>query len=231
MNKHEKARRGSLLAFSDQDVYYAFWIASERMQRVQTLARMVAPSLRIRIVCRFGSEIFCDLLLAWDTLRPVSRPLPQISQVRGMTFLRRFIKKPAASIMGKGAMQEKTLKNRTLGETGEDLAAQYLRDQGFEVVARNVRSPQGELDIVAARKGELHFVEVRSRTSSEFLHPFETITESKKKKIRKTAMWYLMKHRKTMKDVDVPACYFDVIGVDFSVNPPHIECLLDAFTE
>src|SRR5829696_9584832 len=55
------------------------------MQRVQTLTRLVAPSTTARTVCRFGSKRRGRTLWAWDTLRPTTGPLPQISHLIAIT--------------------------------------------------------------------------------------------------------------------------------------------------
>lgn len=51
-----------------------------------------------------------------------------------------------------------------VGKRGEDLAAEYLQQQGFSIVDRNYWKPWGEIDIIARREGELRFVEVKTVT-------------------------------------------------------------------
>jgi ribonuclease HII len=50
-----------------------------------------------------------------------------------------------------------------LGREGESLTAQYLEAQGFEILSRNLRSKVGEVDLIAKKNSDVHFVEVRSR--------------------------------------------------------------------
>ncbi len=121
------------------------------------------------------------------------------------------------------------MKNKNLGDAGEEMAARYLQQQGFEILGRNLRYRRGELDIVARRRGELHFIEVRTR-STAFLHPFETITEGKKKSLRRAAEAWLLDPRNGFRDSDLPPCFFSIIGIDHSSGHPEIECLLDAFS-
>jgi putative endonuclease len=59
-------------------------------------------------------------------------------------------------------------RRQTIGKWGEDVAAQFLLDKGYEILARNVRSVYGELDIIARCGGTVVFVEVKTRTSSSF---------------------------------------------------------------
>jgi putative endonuclease len=124
------------------------------------------------------------------------------------------------------ALQEKTSKNKELGEKGECLAAAWLKEHGFAIVERNVSFRGGEIDIIARRGTELHFVEVKSRRSLEPVPPLEAVTVKKMQRIRHASLMYLMK--KGLQSTDI-ACYFDVVAVDFSVQPPSLEVVLDAF--
>ena len=74
-----------------------------------------------------------------------------------------------------------------LGRRGETLAAQRLAASGFAVIDRNWRCSQGELDIVARRGDELVFVEVKTRSSVAYGHPFEAITPVKLARLRRLA--------------------------------------------
>jgi len=70
--------------------------------------------------------------------------------------------------------------NRRIGKLGEDAAAAYLASRGYEILARNVRTPHGEIDlIVRAPEGYLAFVEVKTRTGDAFGAPEEAITAAK----------------------------------------------------
>lgn len=74
-----------------------------------------------------------------------------------------------------------------LGRHGEDLAAGYLRQHGYRLVQRNWRCAQGEIDVIAVRGDETVFVEVKTRTSSAYGHPFEAITPRKLARLRRLA--------------------------------------------
>lgn len=77
-----------------------------------------------------------------------------------------------------------------LGRYGEDRAAQYLADRGYEIIERNWRSARGEIDLIAREKDRLVFVEVKTRNGSGFGHPFEAITEVKVARMRRlVAEW------------------------------------------
>lgn len=66
-----------------------------------------------------------------------------------------------------------------LGRLGEARAATHLTDSGYDVLDRNWRCPLGEIDIVASRGGALAIVEVKTRTSTAYGHPFEAIDDDK----------------------------------------------------
>lgn len=74
-----------------------------------------------------------------------------------------------------------------LGRQGEDVAASYLADQGFTVVERNWRCEHGELDVIAVDGRDTVFVEVKTRSSTAFGHPFEAITDAKLARLRRLA--------------------------------------------
>jgi len=76
------------------------------------------------------------------------------------------------------------------------------------IFQRNFRSHCGELDIIAYDQDTLCFIEVRTRTSDDEGHPFETITPTKKQKIIRTALSYLQEKG----DLEVKA-RFDVVAV------------------
>jgi putative endonuclease len=78
-----------------------------------------------------------------------------------------------------------------LGRIGESLAATYLSARGWQIVDRNVRFREGEIDIIATRAGVLAFVEVKTRRSTAFGSPAEAVTVRKQRTIRTLAARYL----------------------------------------
>ncbi|TMC10576.1 MAG: YraN family protein [Chloroflexi bacterium] len=74
-----------------------------------------------------------------------------------------------------------TRRRRRLGEAGEDLAAELLRGQGWEVTARNFRCRQGEIDLVCRRGGEVALVEVKTRLGAGHGAPVEALDGSKRR--------------------------------------------------
>ena len=120
-----------------------------------------------------------------------------------------------------------TLLKKNLGQWGEQAALHYLEGQGFKVLATNVRNKIGEIDIVAKEGDAFCFIEVRTKSTDQVGHPFESITQSKKRKIYKAALWYIQENGL----YDEPI-RFDVVAVipDMDGGQPSIELLRDAFT-
>jgi putative endonuclease len=80
---------------------------------------------------------------------------------------------------------------RALGAAGEDAAAAWYEAEGYDVVARNWRCRDGELDLVVRRGRTLVFCEVKARTSTAFGAPVEAVTRSKRTRIRHLAARFL----------------------------------------
>jgi putative endonuclease len=102
-----------------------------------------------------------------------------------------------------------TVARQGLGRRGEEAAAAWYETNGYEVVARNWRCRDGELDLIV-RLGRLFvFCEVKSRTTTLFGEPVEAVTRDKQMRIRRLAARWL--------DSDAPlrprAIRFDVAAV------------------
>ena len=103
---------------------------------------------------------------------------------------------------------------QSLGARGERLAARYARQTlRYAILARNVRCPGGELDIIALDGKDLVFIEVRTRTSEDFGTPEASIGGHKRRFLTRSAQWYMRQRR--VKGL-VPR--FDVIAI---VWPPN----------
>ncbi|SFN52617.1 YraN family protein [Mycetocola miduiensis] len=112
-----------------------------------------------------------------------------------------------------------------LGRRGEDLAARYLEDAGYRVVARNWRCARGEIDIIASMADTLIFVEVKTRSGLAFGHPFEAITEAKLARLRGLAARWCAEQHPQAKRIRL-----DAIAVVAPRNgPPSVEHLLGVF--
>ncbi len=82
-----------------------------------------------------------------------------------------------------------------LGQWGEEQAAGYLERKGFRILMRNYRCRAGEIDIIAANKKYLIFVEVKTRRSTFFGAPQEAVNQRKQQQIIRASQWYLLQQK------------------------------------
>ena len=85
--------------------------------------------------------------------------------------------------------------NIATGAMGEDLVAQFLTANNSEIIERNWRIREGEIDIIALNpSGTFSFVEVKTRSSVAFGHPFEAINKDKAHRMQRLALAWLATH-------------------------------------
>lgn len=80
---------------------------------------------------------------------------------------------------------------RAVGAAGEALAAGWLERGGLRIVARNYRCLGGEVDLVADDRGEVVFIEVRTRRVGGLVGPEESVTRRKQQRLIRAAEHYL----------------------------------------
>ncbi len=102
-------------------------------------------------------------------------------------------------------------KTLQLGKRGEDLAVTFLRKKGFSIIDRNVRLPDGEIDIIAEKNLILTIIEVKTRSSLQYGEPYEAVDRRKQLKLLRLAEKYaLQKGKKDSKlSVGVISILFD----------------------
>ncbi len=106
------------------------------------------------------------------------------------------------------------LYKKKFGNQGEDMACDYLKNLGYEIIQRNFRfSREGEIDIIAQHKNILIFIEVKTRTNHSYGDPVEQISPKKRKNWRKAAEGYLY-----IKNIYNQECRFDAIAIDIFPN-------------
>lgn len=81
-----------------------------------------------------------------------------------------------------------------LGRAGEDRAVHYLIERGYQILDRNWRCAQGELDIVAVLGDALCAVEVKTRRTAAFGHPFEAVDARKRRRLWQVAHAWIESH-------------------------------------
>lgn len=88
-----------------------------------------------------------------------------------------------------------TKSNQRTGAFGEEVVTQYLIAKKAEIIERNWRIREGEIDIVAlAPTGVFAFVEVKTRSSMAFGHPLEAINREKAHRLQRLALGWLATH-------------------------------------
>jgi putative endonuclease len=110
-----------------------------------------------------------------------------------------------------------------LGQLGEDLAVDFLRTNGYEIIDRNWRFQKAEVDIIARKKDVLAVVEVKTRSSLEFGLPQDFVNQKKIQLLVKAINEYVVS-----KDLDVTV-RFDIIAIHYTKANIDIEHIEEAF--
>ena len=111
-----------------------------------------------------------------------------------------------------------------MGRRGEALASRYLQAQGYQILETNYRALRGEIDIIARKRGEIVFVEVKSGRSQDFGPPLERVDLRKQRQIVKVALAWLQ-----ARDLDEVPCRFDVLSITEKGGITEIEHIENAF--
>ncbi|MDR0825427.1 MAG: YraN family protein [Prevotella sp.] len=110
-----------------------------------------------------------------------------------------------------------------LGKEGENAAATYLQQKGYKIIKRNWIYEKYEIDIIAQDDEYIVFVEVKTRSSSQWGNPEDAVSKGKIKRIVEAADFYLKEY-----DIDSPA-RFDVIAAIWTGQKFEIDHIDDAF--
>lgn len=110
-----------------------------------------------------------------------------------------------------------------LGAKGEEMAVFFLQGLGYEIIERNWRYRRSEIDIIAREAQTLVFVEVKTRQTTQFGLPEESVSVSKMNAVTRAALEYLRQH-------PCPRIRFDVIAIRLHPQAePEIFHIRDAF--
>jgi putative endonuclease len=113
-----------------------------------------------------------------------------------------------------------------MGQAAEDIAAEFLRAQGLEILDRNYRRRLGELDIIAREHEVLVIAEVRARATNAYGGAAASVDFRKQRRLIRAASQLLQQR----KDLGRMPVRFDVIVVsDISTENPHVEWIKHAF--
>jgi putative endonuclease len=97
---------------------------------------------------------------------------------------------------------------RPLGQRGEEIAARFLARRGLTILARNLRSRLGEIDLVGREGTTLVFVEVKARQTARGDPPQAAVDGRKRARLARLALAFLTRH-----GLGEPRCRFDVVAV------------------
>lgn len=117
-----------------------------------------------------------------------------------------------------------TRERQQKGRAGEELACEFLRERGLEVVARNFRCSLGEIDLICLEGETVVFVEVKSRRSTSYGLPQEAVTVAKQRRLTRLAQWYIKVHR-----LEGRRARFDVVAIMWREGAPEINWIVNAF--
>jgi putative endonuclease len=116
------------------------------------------------------------------------------------------------------------MEKKELGKKGEEVAIRFLKKRGYRIIEKNYVCKMGEMDIIAREKDTLAFIEVKTRTSTEFGPPQLAVNSSKQRQLSKVALNYLKE--KKLEDVKAR---FDVVAILLGQKGEEIELIRDAF--
>jgi len=101
------------------------------------------------------------------------------------------------------------MNRKETGALGEKIAAEFLQKNGYNILTKNYRCPEGEIDIIAERQETLVFIEVRTKRSWRFGSPEESITQIKKERLKTLAERYGQEHE------DLPSNWrIDLVAIE-----------------
>jgi len=95
--------------------------------------------------------------------------------------------------------------NQKVGQLGEQAATDYLISKNYEIIARNVRTPYGEIDLIGRKDDTTIFVEVKARTTKSFGPPEIAVTPRKQGHMLSCAEHYAQQNEIDHWQIDVIA--------------------------
>ncbi len=115
--------------------------------------------------------------------------------------------------------------SKSIGFEGEEIAAKFLKNQGYKILEKNYRTKFGEIDVIAMDHETLAFIEVKLRRGRDFGFPSESVDHKKRWQISKVAKYFLSR-----KGMGNTICRFDTVSI-FPSSQGIFQCELikDAF--
>ncbi len=112
---------------------------------------------------------------------------------------------------------------KLIGAKGEDIAVNYLKNEGYNILHRNYKTPYGEADIIAKDGDSVVFIEVKTRTNNLFGQPFESVGFRKQERLKRIALFYLKNTKSQIK------LRFDVVSIVTEAGSYRINHIREAF--
>lgn len=110
------------------------------------------------------------------------------------------------------------------GRNGEDIAANYLQEQGFAILERNWKMGKNEVDIIAYKEGLIVFAEVKTRSNLEFGDPEEFVGREKQRYYVRLANAYVIKNEREEE------VRFDIIAIEMTESSYRVNHIENAFS-
>lgn len=110
------------------------------------------------------------------------------------------------------------------GRQGEQAAEEFLRAQGYTILARNYRVALGEIDLIMQDRQTLVFVEVRTHSGATFGDPLASVNVRKQRQIAKAALMYLIRNGLMEQEAR-----FDVVGIRWEDEQARLTHIKSAF--
>ena len=107
-----------------------------------------------------------------------------------------------------------------IGILGEEIAVRYLKKKEYYIIERNYRNKFGEIDIIASKNGCTIFIEVKSRSSENYIQLAESLYQKQIHHIRRAAIYYFAE-----KNIHLSSIRFDLIALKIDPNAKKIDKL------
>jgi len=109
--------------------------------------------------------------------------------------------------------------SKKLGRFGEKIARDYLKEKGYKILARNFKRKWGEIDIVAKKRRNIVFIEVKTIHQKEGFYPEDQIDWRKKRQLIKMAQIYLQEFKISLNS----PWQIDIIAIEVSLNSQRVK--------
>ena len=115
-------------------------------------------------------------------------------------------------------------RNVCLGHRGEELAAGFLKENGYKILCRNFKTRLGEIDIIGRDQDTYCFIEVKTRNSLRCGEPQEAVSIFKQRQMSRAALLFLKENRLLN-----AKARFDVVSINYLDNVPTFDLIKNAF--